>query len=110
MKIALAQTNAVVGDTNGNTARILARAAEAAKLGADAVAFPELAICGYPPRDLLLKPHFIAQMQAALQKVAEASRQIPIFVGTAIPNPDSHGKHLLNVAVVELTQTSSGPM
>ena len=100
MKIALAQTNAVIGDIDRNTARILARTAEAAALGADAVAFPELAICGYPPRDLLLKPHFIARMQAGLQQIAEASRRITIFVGTAIPIPDNHGKHLLNVAAV----------
>ncbi len=100
MKIALVQTNAVIGDIDGNIARVLVRVAQATYLGADAVAFPELAICGYPPRDLLLKPHFIAQMDAALQRVVEASRRITIVVGTAIANPDQHGKPLLNVAAV----------
>ena len=60
LRIALAQINTTVGDIDGNVGRILARVREAESLGADLVALPELAVTGYPPEDLLLKPEFIA--------------------------------------------------
>ena len=58
-RLALAQINPTVGDLDGNTSRILSVMEEARELGADLVAFPELAVTGYPPEDLLLKPSFI---------------------------------------------------
>ena len=60
LRIGMAQINTTVGDFKGNTQRILG-AAEARSLGVDLLTFPELAVCGYPPEDLLLKPQFIEE-------------------------------------------------
>ena len=60
MRLALAQMNTVVGDLDGNRARIVERLGEAREAGAELVLFPELAVTGYPPEDLLLKPAFIS--------------------------------------------------
>ncbi|MFO0962917.1 MAG: NAD+ synthase [Phycisphaerales bacterium] len=72
MRLALVQFDAVVGDIAGNAQRIAQRAAEAAARGADAVAFPELALCGYPPRDLLQRQGIAAACEAALTRIAQA--------------------------------------
>jgi len=81
LRIALAQINATVGDLQGNVAQILASVEAAKSQGADLVAFPELAIPGYPPEDLLLKPQFIEANLAALEEVAAAAENIVIVVG-----------------------------
>ena len=81
LRIALAQMNATVGDLDGNTAKILDYIHRARDLGADLVAFPELAITGYPPEDLLLKPKFIQDNRERLQRIVEASRDIVVVVG-----------------------------
>ncbi len=70
LRIALAQVNPTVGDLRGNTALIERFYRRAQKLGADLVAFPELAVTGYPPEDLLLKPAFIKENRAALDALA----------------------------------------
>ena len=80
-RIALAQINATVGDLHGNTARIIEYIDRARAAGADIVAFPELAITGYPPEDLLLKPSFIRENRIRLTEIAEASRGIVTVVG-----------------------------
>src|SRR5437764_638820 len=72
MRIALAQINTVVGDLDGNAERIRSRLAEAKQEQADLVVFPELAVTGYPPEDLLLRPSFV---QAARQKAEELARE-----------------------------------
>jgi NAD+ synthase (glutamine-hydrolysing) len=59
MRIALAQINSTVGDLDGNAARIVGRTREARAAGADLVLFPELAVTGYPPEDLLFRPDFL---------------------------------------------------
>jgi NAD+ synthase (glutamine-hydrolysing) len=82
-RLALAQCNATVGDFEGNAAKILAGIARAREAHADLVAFPELAIPGYPPEDLLLKPSFIIANQQALQKVASEVRGIVAVAGFA---------------------------
>ncbi len=66
MRIALAQLNPVVGDLAGNRERILANLEEARGRGADLVLLPELAVTGYPPEDLLLRPGFIRAAAASL--------------------------------------------
>ena len=71
MKLALAQINTTVGALDQNRDRIAAAAVKAGDLGADLVVFPELAICGYPPEDLILKHHFVEDAQAALKKLAK---------------------------------------
>jgi NAD+ synthase (glutamine-hydrolysing) len=81
LRVGMAQINTTVGDFSGNTGKILAAIREAKDLGVDVVAFPELAICGYPPEDLLLKPQFIAENQRALAKVAGATNGITAIVG-----------------------------
>jgi NAD+ synthase (glutamine-hydrolysing) len=63
LRVALAQLNLVVGDLEGNAARILQAYDRAEADGCDLVAFPELAVTGYPPEDLLLRPAFVAQAQ-----------------------------------------------
>jgi len=81
LRIGMAQINTTVGDFAGNTAKILAAVEQARTLNADIIAFPELAICGYPPEDLLLKPQFIEENQRALKKVAKDSSGITAVVG-----------------------------
>jgi NAD+ synthase (glutamine-hydrolysing) len=70
MRLALAQINSVVGDLEGNRARILARLEEARAWRADLVLFPELATTGYPPEDLLLRPSFLRAAAASLEQIA----------------------------------------
>jgi NAD+ synthase (glutamine-hydrolysing) len=79
--VALAQIDPVVGDLTGNAERVLAALDTAEDAGADIAVFPELAITGYPPEDLLLKPGFIAANTAAMEKVATASRRCVAVVG-----------------------------
>ncbi len=81
LKLALCQMNPTVGEIAGNEAKILAglRAARAAE--AQLVLFPELALTGYPPEDLLLKEHFLADAQAALERIAAEAHGIVVLVG-----------------------------
>jgi NAD+ synthase (glutamine-hydrolysing) len=81
VRIALAQINATVGDLQGNVARIRAGLDQARALGADLVAFPELAITGYPPEDLLFKSAFIEANLRALAEVARAAAGLTAVVG-----------------------------
>ncbi len=80
-RLAMAQMNATVGDLDGNTERIIASIREACSLGADLVAFPELALPGYPPEDLLLKPQFIRENQERLRHIAAECANIAAVVG-----------------------------
>src|SRR5215210_4673647 len=82
MRLALAQMNSVVGDLDGNRERILTRLEEAKKADADLVLFPELAVTGYPPEDLLLRPGFIRAAERSLEEIARAARGITALVGT----------------------------
>jgi NAD+ synthase (glutamine-hydrolysing) len=82
MRLALAQLNTVVGDLDGNRARILERLEEARSAGADLVLFPELAVTGYPPEDLLLRPGFLRAADRSLEEIARACRGIAALVGT----------------------------
>ncbi|MEL6777983.1 MAG: NAD+ synthase [Cyanobacteria bacterium J06597_16] len=70
MKIAIAQINPTVGDLSGNAERILAVAKQAKEQGASLLLTPELSLCGYPPRDLLMRPSFIEQMKQQVEKLA----------------------------------------
>jgi NAD+ synthase (glutamine-hydrolysing) len=82
MRIALAQMNTVVGDLDGNRARILEWLAGARAAGADLVLFPELAVTGYPPEDLLLRPGFLRAAARTLEEIAAETRGITALVGT----------------------------
>jgi len=82
VRLALAQINTVVGDLEGNRAHILASLDEARAEGADLVLFPELAVTGYPPEDLLLRPAFVRAAEATLREIAAACTGVAALVGT----------------------------
>jgi NAD+ synthase (glutamine-hydrolysing) len=77
LRLALAQTNMTVGDLAGNIERVLCRIRQAAEAGATIVAFPELALPGYPPEDLLLKPSFVSDNLSALEDLTQATSDFP---------------------------------
>src|SRR5436190_664592 len=81
LRVALAQVNPTVGDLSGNAALIKDYFARAASAGADIVAFPELAVTGYPPEDLLLKPSFIKQNLAAVRDLATTLKGPAAVIG-----------------------------
>ena len=81
MRLALAQINTVVGDLDGNAARIVGRMREARDAGADLVLFPELAVTGYPPEDLLFRPEFLRQARRSLDRIAGETEDIAALVG-----------------------------
>jgi len=90
LKISLAQINPTVGDLAGNTRKILEYTALAQKAGARLVVFPELAVCGYPPEDLLLKKHFVADNIKALDAMSKKVRDLSIITGFV--DSDAGGK------------------
>ena len=102
MKLALAQINPTVGDFSGNTAKIIEFTRRAEANGADLVLFPELAICGYPPADLLEKPEFVARCGEALCEIARATAKGPTAVVTGYVTAAEHGagKHVMNSAAL----------
>jgi NAD+ synthase (glutamine-hydrolysing) len=81
IRIGMAQINSTVGDLSGNTEKIIKFIDEARSLGVDLLTFPELAITGYPPEDLLLKPQFVKQNKESLNEIIEHSSGIAIVVG-----------------------------
>jgi NAD+ synthase (glutamine-hydrolysing) len=85
MRLALCQMNAIVGDIAGNAERIREGARAAADAGADLVLFPELAVTGYPPEDLLLKEHFLADTASALRELAGDIGDIGIVAVVGFP-------------------------
>jgi NAD+ synthase (glutamine-hydrolysing) len=84
MKLALAQVDPIVGDLEGNRELILARIEEAKTAGADLVLLPELAVTGYPPEDLLLRPGFVRAARASLELIAAETRDIVALVGAPL--------------------------
>jgi len=81
LRVGIAQINSTVGDLNGNTKKIIESIDQAKSLGVDLLTFPELAITGYPPEDLLFKPQFIKQNKGKLNKIIEHSSDIAVVVG-----------------------------
>jgi NAD+ synthase (glutamine-hydrolysing) len=98
LRLAAAQLNTVVGDLSGNVDRVLTALAAAEAAGADICVVPELAIPGYPPEDLLLKPGFVADNVTALEKVAAATGDCAVVVGFVGAAPGGVG--LANAAAV----------
>jgi NAD+ synthase (glutamine-hydrolysing) len=109
MKIAIAQLNPTIGDLAGNAQQILEAAQRASDEGARLLLTPELSLCGYPPRDLLLNPSFVEEMSKTLLKLAtQLPSELAVLVGTVDLNVRSlqtGGKPLFNsVALLEQGQ------
>jgi NAD+ synthase (glutamine-hydrolysing) len=106
MKTALAQLNPTIGDLPKNAQKILQAAQQAATTHTRLLLTPELSLCGYPPRDLLLNPSFITAMNNTLQQLAQdLPPNLAVLVGTVEPNPQAYtngGKSLFNsIALLE---------
>jgi NAD+ synthase (glutamine-hydrolysing) len=102
VKVALAQIDPTVGDFTGNLQKIVAFSRRAADLGARLTIFSELAICGYPPADLLEKPSFLARCRMAVEELRAATFDLPtaVLAGVALPADGADGKPAFNAAVL----------
>lgn len=102
MKIALAQINPTVGDFDGNARKILDFTQRAEQGDAELVIFPEMAVCGYPPADLLEKPAFVARAGQVMEEIAArtAEGKIAIVCGYVTPARAGTGKHVMNSAAL----------
>lgn len=100
MKIALAQIDTIVGALEGNRARIMHAYAKAAALGAELVVFPELAVTGYPPKDLLELPDFVRRNVETLEAIAREMTGPGAVVGYVQPTGQGVGKGLYNAAAL----------
>ncbi len=98
MRLGLAQLNPTVGDLAGNRRKILDAYAALVAQGAELVIFPELAVCGYPPRDLLFTRRFVPDVAESLAQIAAATGAVPAIVGTVEPNPTGRGRPFYNSA------------
>lgn len=96
IRVALAQINPTVGDLEGNARQILDYIGRARSVAADLIAFPELALTGYPPEDLLLKPHFVRENRRVLDRVITAASDLIAIVGFV----DTDGSDIYNAAAV----------
>ncbi|MFM2061480.1 MAG: hypothetical protein RLZZ507_1150 [Cyanobacteriota bacterium] len=106
MKIAISQLNPIIGDLTGNAQKILEIAQQAAANNVRLLLTPELSLCGYPPRDLLLNPSFVKSMDITLKKLAQdLPPNLAVLVGTVVKNKEAHitgGKTLFNsIALLE---------
>jgi predicted amidohydrolase len=100
MKVAVAQINPTIGDIEGNAEKIVQNANKAKEMGSDLVIFPEMALTGYPPTDLLLRASFVERAVAALSDIGRRTTSIPCIVGFVDKNPLPEGKPLYNAAAI----------
>ncbi|MFM7823062.1 MAG: NAD+ synthase [Bacteroidota bacterium] len=100
MKVALAQINCHIGNFNANTGLIIQHIEQSRASGAELIVFPEMAVCGYPPMDLLESTDFITKCSAAIQEIAKHCIGITAVVGSPSQNPSLKGKNLFNSAFV----------
>ncbi len=98
MRLGLAQLNPTVGDLAGNRQKILAAYTALVAQGAELVVFPELAVCGYPPRDLLFKRRFVSDTAVSLAQIAAAVGAVPALIGTVEANTTGRGRPFFNSA------------
>jgi NAD+ synthase (glutamine-hydrolysing) len=96
LRLGMAQINTTVGDFSGNRQKIVEAIKLARSSGVDLLTFPELAVCGYPPEDLLFKPEFIAENLKSLDKIAKESSGIDIILGFV----DEVNKGIYNAAAI----------
>ena len=100
MRIALGQINTTIADFAGNSAKIIDYAQRARSGGAELVMFPELSICGYPPRDLVERPWFVARNRETAEDIARKTEGIAVIVGLVTPAKSGTGKSVLNSAAL----------
>jgi NAD+ synthase/NAD+ synthase (glutamine-hydrolysing) len=100
VRLALGQIDTTIGDFDGNLEKIERVWQQAEDAGADLLAVPELALCGYPPKDLLDRPAFQRSASLALKRLQARARGTALVVGTFLPNPGPTGKPFLNAAVL----------
>ncbi len=100
MRIALAQINPTVGDFHGNSAKIIDYSLRAKSAAVDLVLFPELSVCGYPPRDLVDRPWFVQRNRDTAEEIARKTRGIAVVCGIVTPAHATTGKHVLNSAAL----------
>ena len=98
MRLGLAQLNPTVGDLAGNRQKIIESYRTLVAQGAELVIFPELAVCGYPPRDLLFKRRFVPDVAESLAEIASNVGAVPAIIGTVEPNPSGRGRPVFNSA------------
>ena len=100
MRIVLGQINTTVGDFLGNSAKIIEYAQRARSTRADLILFPELSICGYPPRDLVERPWFVERNRESAELIARETPGIAVICGLVTPAKSSTGKSVLNSAAL----------
>jgi len=100
VRIALGQINTIVGDFSGNSAKIIEYARRARSGGLDLILFPELSICGYPPRDLVERPWFVERNRQAAETIARQTQGIAVICGLVTPASSATGKSVLNSAAL----------
>ena len=100
MKIALGQINPTVGDFNGNAAKIIDFARRAQSEGAGLILFPELSVCGYPPRDLVERTSFVTHNHETVERIASETRGIAVICGLVTPAQAQTGKSVMNSAAL----------
>lgn len=100
VRVALGQINTIVGDFAGNSAKIIDYAHRAKSAGVELVLFPELSICGYPPRDLVERPWFVERNRLTAEEIARQTMGIAVVVGLVTPVHSATGKSVQNSAAV----------
>ena len=102
MKLALGQINPTVGDFAGNSAKIIECSSRARAQGAGLILFPELSVCGYPPRDLVERASFVTHNREAAEHIASQTRGIAVICGLVTPAQADAGKSVMNSAALLL--------
>ena len=98
MRVGFAQLNTIVGDLPGNRRKLLEAYSALVDAGAELVVFPELVVCGYPPRDLLFKRRFVPDVESSLALIAAAIGEVPAVIGTVEANGTGQGRPFHNSA------------
>ncbi len=100
VKLALGQINPTVGDFSGNAAKIIDYSRRAQAAGAGLILFPELSVCGYPPRDLVERASFVARNRESAERIATETQGIAVICGLVTPAHSNTGKSVMNSAAL----------
>ena len=96
----MGQINPTVGDFAGNTAKMIAFSRQAQAAGAGLILFPELSVCGYPPRDLVERSSFVARNRETVEHIAAETKGIAVICGLVTPALAETGKSVMNSAAL----------